>query len=176
MGRRAALAGGASLGLLGMLMAALFQAVPMLQVTTGEGTQLSCVALSPGDLVTLSFTHSMYGGFVQETYALDDDGRLARQTIVTENAAAAEYYATDGRVRQVRGGYEVLAGPFVTVELVVRVDGVGNHRLQVSDMDWPLFEILGEPAQVRISGDRIPRIRLPDGCASPGRHAWPVGV
>lgn len=176
MGRRAALAGGASLGLLGMLMAALFQPVSVLRVTTGEDTHLSCVTLSPGDTVTLSFTHSMYGGFVRETYALDDDGRLDRQRIVTEHAASAEYYATDGRVRQAPDGYEVIAGPFATDELVIRVDGIGNHRLRVSELDWPLFEILGEPAQVRISGDRIPRIRLPDGCASPERHAWPIGV
>jgi hypothetical protein len=176
MERRVALAGGVILGTLWMLVAAWLQPVSTLQVTTGDGVRLSCVALSPGDNLTLSFTHSMYGGFVRETYAVDANGHLVRQSFITEYAASAEYYATDGRVRHVADGYEVIADPFATDELVIRVDGIGRHRMQVAGMEWPLFELLGEPAQVRISGDRIPRFRMPAGCVDAATHPTIKGL
>lgn len=163
MGTRVAVGGVFALAMLAM---ALLQPVSALRVMTGEGELLLCARLGDGETVALSFTHSMYGGFVRETYVVDDEGRLVRQRIVTENAAAAEYYATDGRVREMPDGYEVVAGPFATDELVIRVDGIGNHRLTAGASSWPLFEIFGEPVQVRISGDRTPRIRLPDGCVA----------
>lgn len=152
-----------------MLAASLLQPVTWLQATTSDGTRLVCARVSGTTPITLTFTHSMYGGFVMEHYRLGADGMLERQRIVTENAAAAEYYATDGRVRQAPDGYEVVAGPFATDELIIRVDGIGNHRLSVGARRWHVFDIVGEPAQVRISGNRAPVIRVPDDCEASGQ-------
>jgi hypothetical protein len=101
--------------------------------------------------VTLTFTHSMYGGDVSETYAATLDGTLARRRIVTGNAAAAEYYATDGRVARADAGYEVIAPPFATRELVIRVDARGDHRLSIGGETTMLAALLDAPTQVRIA-------------------------
>lgn len=158
-----------------MLATALMQPVSLLRVETEMGELTLCTPVDAGSPVTLAFTHSMFGGFVRETYTIEGD-RLVRQQIVTENAAAAEYYATDGRIQRVPEGYEVLAGPFSTDELVVRVDAIGNHRLTAGETSWQLFEIFREPAQVRISGDRTHRIRVPDTCVSPGASLATKGL
>ena len=141
-----------------MLVMALLQPVSLLRVETGDGELVICARVDADTPVTLTFTHSMFGGFVRETYTVDDE-RLVRQQIVTENAAAAEYYATDGRVASVPDGYEVLAGPFSTDET-----------------NWRMYEIFREPAQVRISGDSTPRIRVPDACLSRGANPATKGL
>lgn len=125
---------------------------PALAVTlvTGEGDQLTCTRVAPGARVELQFTHSMYGGYVREVYRVDPAGTLSRQRIVTEHAAAAEYYATDGRTRRQDDGWEVLAPPFATRELVIRVDDRGDHRITIDGTTYHLAAMLTQPTQVRI--------------------------
>lgn len=120
------------------------------RVTTGEGDIVACTEVMPGTPVSLEFTHSMFGGFVREHYRATSDGRLARERFVTENAAAAEYYGTDGRIRETREGYEVLAGTFVTDDLVVRVDQRGDHWLTIGDARMHLADRLPGSTQVHI--------------------------
>jgi len=158
-----------------MLTTALLQPVSLLRVETGEGELVACARIDADTPVTLTFTHSMHGGFVRETYTVEDD-RLVRQRIVTEKAAPAQYYATDGRVRQGPDGDEAVAGAVSTDELGGRIDAIGNHRLDAGATRWQLFEIFREPVQVRISGDRSQRIRVPDACVSPGASLATKGL
>lgn len=132
----------------------LLQPALTLRVATADGIQVICSRVAPGTAVTLEFTHSMYGGSVRETYQVGDDGDLERRQIVTENAAAAEYYATDGRTRRVEGGHEVLGAPFTTDELMVRVDDRGDHRLMIGSTSHRLTETLPDSTQVRIGVER----------------------
>ena len=136
------------------LPAFLLQPALMLRVTTASGATVVCSRVTPGTAITLEFTHSMYGGFVRETYGVSHDGTLERERIVTANSAAAEYYASDGRTRHVEGGYEVLAAPFITDNLVVRVDDRGDHKLSIDSTSYRLTETLPEPTQVRIHVER----------------------
>lgn len=147
----------------GVLMT-LAQPVLLLHLTTAEGERLLCTRVEPTTPVTLSFTHSMFGGFVDEHYLLQTNGTLVRQGIVAENAAAAEYYATNGELRTVAGGYEVLTAPFATDGLTVRVDARGNHRLTVGTTTFPLYEQLGDSVQVRLEGERVHPFRVPATC------------
>lgn len=126
------------------------QPVFALEVVTGEGAVVACVPAPAGTPVTLSFTHSMFGGFVRESYVVTPDGALQRQRVVTEHASAAEYYATDGRIQKTPQGFEVLAGPFITGDLVVRVDQRGNHRLTVGTSRYHLARMLPGSTQVHI--------------------------
>lgn len=130
------------------------QPVMVVRAVTGEGTTLVCERVAPGDSVAFTFTHSMYGGFVRETYRVTPDALLARQQIVAEHAAAAEYYATDGRTRQVADGYEVLAAPYATASLVIRVDARGDHWLTIGATRHHLAGMLDDPTQVRLAVER----------------------
>lgn len=147
-----------------MLAASLLQPVTWLQATAADGTRLACARVGSATPITLVFTHSMFGGNVTERYRLRDDGVLERQHIVTDNAAAAEYYATDGRIRQVDGGYEVLASPFVTDQLVIRVDARGDHRLTIGTGTYALYDQLQASTRVTLEGRHGPRKDLPDAC------------
>ena len=132
----------------GMMM----QPALSLQVTTGEGIPVLCSRVTPGTPVTLEFTHSMYGGYVREIYRVDADGELERERVVTEYAAAAEYYATDGRTSRVDDGYEVSGPPFVTRDLIVRVDDRGDHWLTIGQSRYHLAEMLPGSTRVHING------------------------
>ena len=116
------------------LAGALAQPVTVLRAVTRDGDVLVCRTIGAGDPVTLVFTHSMYGGEVRETWRVADGG-LARDRIVTEREAAAEYYATDGAVEWAEDGFVVVSPPLEVEALTVRVDGIGRHRLRFEGGD-----------------------------------------
>lgn len=139
------------IALLGLMLPGISrQPTLSLTATTDTGTALVCERVRPGTPVVLTFTHSMYGGSVRETYVATADGTLTREKIVTANAAAAEYYATDGRVERTSDGYRVIAPPFATRTLVIRVDARGAHWLTVGPATFRLADRVTEPTQVRI--------------------------
>lgn len=123
----------------------------VVSVTTDDGHVLVCTRAGRGDRLMLTFTHSMFGGDVRETYRINSEGVLIRERMVTDNAAAAEYYATDGRTEQHADGFEVFSEPFSTEEMVIRVDTRGNHRFTVGQTTWNLADAVTEPTQARIS-------------------------
>lgn len=135
----------------------LAQPVQVLTVDTRDGDPLICRRMGRGDTVTLVFTHSMYGGEVRETWRVDGDA-LARERIVTDNAAAAEYYATDGAVRRVSGGYEVISTPVRADALPFRIDEIGNHRLRFDGVEIPLAERVDGSAGATIAASQVPLI------------------
>jgi hypothetical protein len=138
----------------GLLLSTPAQAV---RLVLEDGTVIACAPARPGTLVTVKYTHSMYGGFVMETWAVADE-MLDRQRILTENAAAAEYYAWDGRVERVGNAFEVVTDPLQVEELVIRVDQIGQHEVDIGGWVAPLYLTLPEPTQVRIMPVQQPRL------------------
>jgi hypothetical protein len=126
----------------------------MIAVTTADGEPLVCQPIGRDSTVTLIFTHSMYGGDVRETYRVAPGNRLRRTSIVTANAAAAEYYATDGRVARTDEGYRLLLPERTFDNLVFRIDSVGKHRLVVDGDTIALADESGQSMQGRL--DVIP--------------------
>ncbi len=112
-----------------VLVGVSLQPVTVVTMTTDEDSVLACRRMAPGATVTLAFTHSMYGGEVRETWRVDGS-MLERVRIETDNAAAAEYYAFDGRVEWTESGFEVIVSPLTVEALPVRVDQIGQHRLR----------------------------------------------
>src|SRR5690606_36154470 len=130
------------------------QPVAVLTVNISDGKTLVCRRMEAGDTVTLVFTHSMYGGEVRETWRID--GRtLAREQIVTDNAAAAEYYATGGETRRVDGGYEVIVPPMRVTTLPFRIDQIGDHRLRFGDEEFSLAERVEDSAGATLSATQV---------------------
>lgn len=149
MMKRIALLVGACLLLMVPMLAA--SSGRSLQVRTDAGYLVWCTPVHRNDQVQLQFTHSMFGGYVRETWQVSPDDTLVRQRFVTENAAAAEYYATDGASYQDHDGYVVPGEPLDQPELVVRVNQRGNHYLTVGDSTVHLADLLPQSMRVRIS-------------------------
>lgn len=141
-----------------MLPALLQPTGPWLQLRTGDGELVSCLAVRPGDTVTLQFTHSMYGGYVRETWVVTPENQLKRDRIVTENAAAAEYYATEITPVRAADGWEVPGEQIELPKLVVRVNQRGNHQLWIESRSIPLHTLVPGSTQVHLSVE-------PDTCA-----------
>ena len=141
------------LGAVLLLMIPMLAAPPAqsLQVHTDTGALVWCTAVRPHDTVQLQFTHSMFGGYVREQWQVLPNGDLGRVRFVTENAAAAEYYATDGTSYKAGDGYVVPGEPLRQPALVVRVNGRGDHYLTVGDTSVNLARLLPESTQVRIA-------------------------
>jgi len=141
------------LGAILLLMAPMLLASPTqsLQVHTDSGALVWCTAVSSNDTVQLQFTHSMFGGYVREQWRVTPGGELQRVRFVTENAAAAEYYATDGTSYQATDGYVVPGEPLQQSVLVVRVNQRGNHYLSVGDTSVHLAGLVSQSTQVRIA-------------------------
>lgn len=125
-----------------------------LQVRTANGEERWCVDANAGTEVQVQFTHSMYGGFVREAWRITPDYQLERVRFVTENAAAAEYYAADGSSYKSDDGYVVPGSPLQESELVIRVNNRGNHQLKVGDVHIDMAGGLQESTQVRITVQR----------------------
>lgn len=146
------------LGTLVLALAAigtLAQPVQSVAVKTSDGNALVCRLVNRGTAVTLVFTHSMYGGEVRETWRAVGN-MLVRDRIVAERAAAAEYYATDGRTQRVDGGYEVIVAPLQASELPFRIDQIGNHRLRIDDEEIALTSEVSGPTGATLSASQAP--------------------
>lgn len=137
-----------------VLVGSLLIRVSVVYVTAGD-RHIVCEQVEDGTPVILTFTHSMYGGFVRETYRTNRDS-LTRTGIVTENAAAAEYYAWYGEVKSTTDGYEVVAPEVEMGELPVIVDQIGRHRLQIGDRTIDLAALLPETTSIVISVQQRP--------------------
>jgi hypothetical protein len=91
----------------------------------------------------------MFGGEVRESYVVAGD-ELRRVAFVTENAAAAEYYAWTARIARTEAGYEVIV-PQVSFESIpVLVDEIGAYRLEVGEETIDLSGMVGTPESVVI--------------------------
>lgn len=117
---------------------------------TDTGGEVILCRPFPADGVILVYTHSMYGGDVRERFV--PAGRsLRRVEMTTANAAAAEYYATTVEVTRVGERYRVEAPPAEYDEIVVRVDGVGQHRLIVGEETFDLLALTGQAHRIRLN-------------------------
>lgn len=141
------------LGGLMLVMLPVAMSAPQLwvQARTESGDVVVCLAANRSDTVQVQFTHSMYGGYVREIWRITPGGALERERFVTENAAAAEYYATDGTSYRADDGYVVSTDSLMQPELVIRVNERGNHILTVGDHSVNLADAVDRSAQVRIS-------------------------
>lgn len=141
------------LGVVLLVMAPMLLASPAqsLQVRTDTGALVWCTAVSTHDTVQLQFTHSMFGGYVREQWRVTPEHELQRVRFVTENAAAAEYYATDGTSYQATDGYVVPGEPLQQPALIVRVNQRGDHYLSVGDTSVHLAGLVSQSTQVRIA-------------------------
>ncbi len=134
-----------------MVPALLTRPAQSVQVHTDTGELVWCAPVSRNDEMQVQFTHSMFGGYVREQWRITPDHRFDRLRMVTENAAAAEYYATDGTSYRADDGFEVPGEPLVRSSLVIRVNQRGNHVLSVGDNVVHLADILPRSTQVHIS-------------------------
>lgn len=122
----------------------------MIAVTTADAGPLVCHPIGRDSSVTLVFTHSMYGGDVRETYVAALGDRLRRTSIITDNAAAAEYYATDGRISRIDEGYLLLRPETTFDELIFRIDDIGRHRLLIEGDPIALTDGSSRSRQARL--------------------------
>lgn len=122
----------------------------LIAVTTEDAEPLVCRPIGRNTPVTLVFTHSMYGGDVRETFVPAMGERLRRTSIVTDNAAAAEYYATDGRITRTDEGYLLLVPETTFDDLVFRINGIGQHRLLIGDDTIALTDASIRSRQARL--------------------------
>lgn len=122
-----------------------------LQVRAESGAVIWCASIRKNATMDLQFTHSMYGGYVRETWRITPDSQLMRTRFVTENAAAAEYYATDGTSYRDSEGFVVPGELPKQSKLVVRVNDRGNHVLRVGGQTVHLAGEVSQSTQVHIS-------------------------
>lgn len=147
--RRAALLIGVLL--IVMVPALLSRPARSVQVHTDTGVLVWCTAVGTDDIMQLQFTHSMFGGYVREQWRITPNRQFERVRFVTENAAAAEYYATDGSSYRADDGYVVPGEPLMRTSLVVRVNTRGDHVVSVGNTTARLADLLPQSTQVHIS-------------------------
>jgi hypothetical protein len=123
-----------------------------------EGGQvMGALPLDDTRAFTLSFTHSMYGGSVAETYEVlwdqslaDSTLQLSRTTVRTQNGAAAEYYARYGNFVRDGDSWRVDA-PHLTLPYVrMRVDGTGQPELVSGRERLALLSLVPDGSLVEI--------------------------
>ncbi|MDQ3654781.1 MAG: DUF1850 domain-containing protein [Chloroflexota bacterium] len=142
-----------AIGLVAILVVAGVAMMPVTLVTvTGEdGEAIVCGRVDRESSIALTFTHSMYGGDVTETFQPVSPSTLLRTGILTDNAAAAEYYAWDGQVRPSGDRFEVIVPDQEFSSLSIRVGQIGDHRLTINGATVDLAAMVAESEGVRLS-------------------------
>ena len=125
--------------------------VMLVAVTAEDDRAMVCERIGRDSTIALTFTHSMYGGDVTETYQPTVSGTLLRASVVTDNAAAAEYYAWDGRVEPVGERFEVVVPDRAFAAIPVRVDQIGAHRLTIDGQTLDLAAMVDGSEGVRLA-------------------------
>jgi hypothetical protein len=120
-------------------LSGLFMRGPVLVLTSDDGQLDACWRVSSGEVITVIFTNSMYGGDVRESFRVDRDA-LTRVAFETENVAAAEYYAYDRRIEPTGSGYRVELPAEVFARIPIRIDERGDYRLHIAGGDVALSE------------------------------------
>lgn len=133
------------LAVLGSLMVLLVRPMPVVEVRAGDGRLLARWPVVDGQVLTLTFTHSMYGGDVREDYRVDPRQGLVLVS-VTARQAALDYYALP--VSTGTGEYRtaVVERPLGVIR--VRADRIGQHRLTYGDYEMSLVEAAGDEVAV----------------------------
>jgi hypothetical protein len=134
-----------------MLLGVAMMPVTLVTVTVGDGRAIVCERVDRESSIALTFTHSMYGGDVTEFYEPGPDGRLVRAQILTGNAAAAEYYAWDGAIRESGERYEVVVPDQAFGSLAIMADAIGHHRLDVDGTEYGLAVMVDGPSPVELA-------------------------
>ncbi len=135
-----------------MVLAGLVMTPVTLVSVTGDGDRaMVCERVGRESTIALTFTHSMYGGDVTETYVPGDNGRLLRTSILTANAAAAEYYAWDGAVARTGDRFEVMISDEAFPSIPVRVDQIGKHRMTIDGATVDLAAMVHGSEGVRLA-------------------------
>ena len=149
--------------LLAPLTAVGLQARPAVVLRDAETTEvLRCAAARDGSVVVFAFTHSMYGGRVEETLVVQGPA-LLRTGVRAERAAAAEYYGMYGEVVAEDGWYRVIVPSQIIRDLRFVADPIGQHELRLGPDSWRLT-----------GGDEAPRhlgLRVDDVSARE-RRSW----
>jgi hypothetical protein len=124
------------------------------------GRLVRTLDLGESGAFTLRFTHSMYGGSVDETYRvmLSPSPGLERTTVRTEHGGAAEYYARYGNLYQVADGWVVESPPMQLDRLPLRVDQVGQPLLTTDMEQVSLLSLVPDGHLIELRpGRSIPR-------------------
>ncbi len=142
-----------AIGLVAVMVVAGVAMTPVTLVTvTGEaGETIVCERVDQESSISLIFTHSMYGGEVTETFQPVSPSALLRTSILTDNAAAAEYYAWDGQVRPSGERFEVIMPDQEFSSLPIQVDQIGAHRLTIDDATVDMAAMVDGSEGVRLS-------------------------
>jgi hypothetical protein len=117
------------------------------------------VPLDASHEFTLSFTHSMYGGTVAETYEVlwDPTPQLRRTAVRTQHGGAAEYYARYGNFFQDGNGWIVDVPPLTLPSLQMRVDSIGQPELESHPGRLALLSLVPDGSLVEIRAVMVSR-------------------
>lgn len=125
--------------LTGLLATALTQTDSLVLVNEEGGTLDMITGV---ERFTLRFTHSMYGGFVEEDFTVGQDGQLIRTAARTERVGAAEYYARAGNYHREDGYWVVEVQPMELRGFTLHVDSIGSPALMMNGRTYRLQPLL----------------------------------
>lgn len=117
-------------------------------VDEDTGRVVLCQPLPPPDRIALVFTHSIYGGDVVEEYVVTPRRSLRRVSMTTDNAAAAEYYASTGNVLHSGNRFLVDVPDADFPEIALRVGRIGAQRLRLGGETLDLLAMTGDRHRV----------------------------
>ncbi|MCS7173588.1 MAG: hypothetical protein N0A24_09470 [Armatimonadetes bacterium] len=145
-------------GALAFLTLALWPVPALLVQDLDEPGVVGIFPLRPGEILSLRYRHSRYGGWVWEHFQAGANG-LVLTGLEAEQEAALEYYGLPQRIRY-RAGRAAIEGLRVSVgEVVVRATSLGERTLVVGGRAIPLAAGReGHRIQLRVVS--LPRLRL----------------
>lgn len=130
--------------------------VPVVLIHDATGRTLIEEPVSPGDLISVNYTHSVEKTSVNETYRVDNAGRLALYSAVFESSGAGLPSDASYDIAQGGNGQFIIRNfDRVYDEVTYGTGNISRHHVYIGGHEYDVFDILKENNKftIRITRD-----------------------
>lgn len=145
-----------TLTLIALAVLMLSPLVPVVLIHDAAGRALIEEPVSPGDLISINYTHSVEKTHVNETYVVDPEGRLALYSAAFESSGAGLPSDASYEIEQGGNGQFIIRHYNRTYDAVTYGTGnISRHRVIIGNEEYDIFDILKENNKftIRITRD-----------------------
>ncbi len=134
-----------SLTLIALAVLLLSPLITVILISDEAGRTVVEVPISPGDLISVNYTHSVEKTHVNETYRVDNTGRLALYSATFESSGAGLPSDASYAIEQGENGQFIIRNYDRTYDEVTYGTGnISRHRVYIGSHEYDIFDKLKE--------------------------------
>ncbi|BAI61405.1 conserved hypothetical protein [Methanocella paludicola SANAE] len=144
------------LALFALALLLMLPIVMVVNISDIKGSTLIEEPINPGDRISVNYTHSVEKTYVNETYVVDNGGRLALYSAVFESSGAGLPSDASYEIEQGENGQFIIRNYDRTYDEVTYGTGnISRHRVIIDNSEYYIYDKLKENNKftIKISRD-----------------------